>query len=210
MSQDGTALALGTAAVLTAGSILSNRLSGSSAIDSTLINYAGVSLELPTPVADRIEGALEAFGFHELEEAPGASRLRDLVRDLRLKAKREADRKRTKAARDLAASVKRDSAPLLELATALESVETTRLPGTAKAPAVEPGDTIHNTASRSFYHLPAGSTWVVEAIGGSPATVSLTGIDSIGRRTRATREVAHRVIRGLIDGNVLQVERGVK
>jgi hypothetical protein len=175
-----------------------------------LLTYGGFTLELPTPVADRIEGALEVFGFHEFEEVPGAKQLRDLVRDVRLKAKREADRRRTRAARDQAKAIERDSAPLLELASALQSVEHIKLPGTAKAPAVEPGDTIENVAARAFYKLPSGSVWVVEAVGGSPATVSLTGLDKIGRRTRKTMELPHRTVRGLIDGGVLHVERGVK
>lgn len=207
---NGTTITLGVAGALAAAAVLSDRADGSRALDVSELNYGGMTLTLPTASAERIEYAMEQFGFHDRGIAPGAKELRRLVHDLRDQGRREARRVRTKAATAKAEKLVDDSEPLLELAQALESVESIRIPGTARQSRVNRGDGVTNKVRRNLYFIQPGETWVVESVGGHPAKVRLIKLDKLSRRTSKEGELALKSVEGLIDGGALEHTLGLK
>ena len=207
---NGTTITLGVAGALAVAAAMSDRADGSRALDTAELNYGGITLTLPTAAADRIEHAMEQFGFHEHGQTPGAKELRRLVHDIRDKARRVARRARTKAAASDAEEIVKNSEPLLELAQALESVESIRVPGTSRQSVVNRGDGITNKVKRNLYFIQPGETWVVESIGGHPAKVRLIKLDKLSRRTSKEGELALKAVEGLIGGGALKHTLGLK
>jgi hypothetical protein len=208
---NGTVITLGAVGVLTAGAALSESLMGSAALDTSTLNYGGVTLELSTVAAGRIEDSMIRFGFHEMEATPGADELRSLVNHLRNMEQDKARRSRTKAAKEAAEQMVKDTAPLLELADALESIVRTKVPGTARQAEISRGDAIENTSKRSMYGVAPGERWLVESVGvGQGRPVRLNRLDSLDRRTGRELELRLRDIESLLAISAFTRHMGVK
>jgi hypothetical protein len=213
---EGAILTLASVAALAVAGHAYGAKSGSRNDDTVSVNVGAYALELPPDQAERIEAAVSAFGLASKIPFLGPEQLYEVSREREAEARRDWIRSRTTASRNAHQVVVAHARSLRELADLMGMIKGTHSPY-SREPSISPGDTISlsESASRPYYGMHPGSTWLLESVSGGTAT--LRRLRSDGRRLPQGKELRVKLkdLESLLQVHmdarpILKVERGVK